>query len=186
MASVGEEVRCLQHVLAAHPVAAAGQTGIKVLFKPVVHHVEPGHLGRAAAAHQVRELLAGAAAGVTAEDNDLVARPAETAGKPAHGRPVQDQLVGVERVLAKEQVMLDQHKHGTVRRIELLAEQLMRQNQAQVRAGHHFPTIGGCDASAVSNEPASGSISFFGARLKDLAEPGRRCWADPSRHRRSR
>ncbi|GAA3400113.1 hypothetical protein GCM10011577_14630 [Pseudarthrobacter polychromogenes] len=97
-----------------------------------------------------------------------MARPAEAAGETVHGRPVQDQLVGVERVLAKEQVMLDQHKHGTVCRIEVLPEQLMRQNQAQRRAGRHSPTLDGLDASAATNEPASGSISFFGAQLQGL------------------
>ena len=56
---------------------------------------------------------------------------------------MQDQFVGMERVLAKEKVMLDQHEHGVARSLEMLVEELVRQHEAHTRAGIHIPTIEG-------------------------------------------
>ena len=74
---------------------------------------------------------------------------------------MQDQLVGMERVLAKEKVMLDQHEHGVASRFEMLVEELMRQNEAHTRAGTHIPTIEG--------PPRAGSIALIAAAASRAA-----------------
>jgi len=55
---------------------------------------------------------------------------------------MQHQLVGMEPVLAKEQVMLDEHEHGAGGRVTVLVEELVRQNKAQILTRMHIPTIG--------------------------------------------
>ena len=56
---------------------------------------------------------------------------------------MQDQLVGMERVLAKEKVMFDENEHGVASCVEMLIEELMGQNEAHTWAGIHTLTIKG-------------------------------------------
>ena len=66
---------------------------------------------------------------------------------------MQDQLVRVERVLPEQQVMLDEHEDGAVSRLEMLVEELVRQNESQNRSGRHGFTVEGLtDKKCVSTE----------------------------------
>ena len=88
-----QEIRCLKHVLAAHPVTAVLKGGFQVLLKPVIDDVEPGHSPGAPLPDKVRQLDTGYPRWVAVEDNHVVPKCAQAAAKTSHRRPVQDQLV---------------------------------------------------------------------------------------------
>ncbi|BCW19820.1 hypothetical protein NtRootA9_25280 [Arthrobacter sp. NtRootA9] len=51
--------------------------------------------------------------------------------------------MGVEGVLPEEQVVLDQHEvHVLGNVVKLLLEELVREDEAEVPAGGHSPTLG--------------------------------------------
>lgn len=67
--------------------------------------------------------------GIALEDVNLVAVLAQPTRETSQRSAMQDQFVGVERVLAKEQVMLDEHEHAVASRFEMLVEELVQQSR---------------------------------------------------------
>jgi len=74
---------------------------------------------------------------------NLVPVLAQATRKADHGCSVQHQLVRVKPILAKHQIVLDEHKHGAVGRVEMLLEELMWENEPYALAASHASTING-------------------------------------------
>jgi hypothetical protein len=129
LCAVGKEVRRLQHILCAHPVATVGQADRQVLLKPVIHDVEPvrgaGRRWRTSSASRRRELRRPRCRGQ--QLRSLSRSGGAQTGSLTHGA---GPACGSGTNTGKEQIMLDEHKDGAVCRNKRLMEQLMRQNQS--------------------------------------------------------
>ena len=133
----GEEARRLQH-LEGHLLPAADPAQVAV--EPVVDHVVHAHRAHVVLVEDAGQQLVGARPRRRRDVHDREAVLAQRVGERAHRRAVQHQLVGVEGELPEEQVRLDEHHQRAVCRVEVLHEQLVRENQAGGRhTGHCSP-----------------------------------------------
>ena len=105
--------------------------------------------------------------GIASEEFNHEAVLAQSTGEAGQRSAMQDQLVGMERVLAKEKVMLDEYEHGVASRFKMLVEELMRQNEAHTRAGLHTLTIEGRPQG-----PFSSVVSTMGQNLAFSTKSG--------------
>ncbi len=159
--AVGQKVRCFQHDFGAHAIPAVAEARDKIFLQPVIHHIEHGDLSGLLRTNKLGELAARAAIGVTRKNNNLVPVLAQATRKADHGCSVQHQLVRVEPVLAKHQIVLDEHKHGAVGCLEMLLKELMGKDEAYALAASHAPTIGAkVRAERTYSRPSSSGMSI--------------------------